>query len=179
MANEVLIDGGPGQAKVRSPWLVLLFGVITLGIYTWFWWYYVNRDLARLGAERGTTRLGTSPGTSTAAFTIGGLVWIPWIWTIITTHKRLREAQRITGAPDRLNPGVATMLWIFTFGIGGMVYMQSELNKVWHSPGMRPVEGTGPAAGDSERAEKLRELLDVGALMEPEYAAQRERLRLP
>ena len=179
MANDVLIDGGATKAKIRSPLLVLLFSIVSLSVYSWFWWYLVNRELARLGAARGTEKLGTRPGLSTLAFTLGGAIWVPWIWTVITTHKRLREAQRITGSTSRLNPGVATALWILTFGFGGFVYMQSELNKVWHSPGMRPEDQTGPVAGDSERAQKLRQLLDAGALTEQEFTVQSERLRLP
>ena len=52
----------PGAiAKVRNPILVVIFTLITLGIYQIFWWYFANREMADYGRARGTRR---SSGTT-------------------------------------------------------------------------------------------------------------------
>ncbi|CAN5571992.1 hypothetical protein BH20ACT15_BH20ACT15_08110 [soil metagenome] len=177
-ANDVQIERTGATAKVRSPWLVLLLTVITLGVYSAFWWYFINRELKDLGASRKTKSLGTEPALSTLAYTLGGLVYIPYIWTIVTTSKRVQEAQRQT-VGKTMNGWIAAALWIFGLLLGGIVYTQFELNKVWRAPGMRPVvpaDEAGLAAGDAERLQKLEELRDRGALTDLEHAAERERL---
>ncbi len=38
------MPAGP-VGKVRNPWLVILFSLITLGIYAWYWQYEVFREM--------------------------------------------------------------------------------------------------------------------------------------
>ena len=176
MANDVRIDGSRATAKVRSPWLVLLFSILTFGIYSWFWWYFINREMADLGRARGGDGLGRHPVVSVLAFTLGSLLYIPLIVTIVTTNQRLRRAQRVTVGKSH-NGWIVGLLWLFTLGLGAMAYMQFELNKVWRAPGMLPTE---PQAlpGDAERAQKLDELLGAGALTFEEHERERQRLGL-
>src|SRR5262249_36060858 len=90
MAEEVLIAGSESRAKIRNPWGVLGLGIITLGIYLIFWWYYVNREMRDLGHARGVSGLGENPGLSTVAYALGGfLLAIPTIWTVVTTTQRV------------------------------------------------------------------------------------------
>ena len=57
MNNEVQI--GPGSvAKLRNPILVVIYTIITLGIYQIYWWYSANRELADYGRARGVEVLG-------------------------------------------------------------------------------------------------------------------------
>lgn len=155
MSNDVFIERTGKTAKLRNPWLVFLYGVLTLGIYPCFWWYFVNRELADLGRARGTDRLGTSPGTSTAAFVLGGFIFVPLVITVITTNRRVMRAQELT-VGKTLNPWIAGLLWVLTLSIGGQIYLQYELNKVWRAPGMRqsgepaPNRSTWAAAAASE-----------------------------
>jgi signal transduction histidine kinase len=178
MAHDVVIERTGKTAKVRNPWLVLLFTLLTVGIYSAFWWYFVNRELADLGRARQTDRLGDSPAKSVVAYTLGGLIYIPWIWTVFTTNTRVQVAQRLTVGKSH-NGWVAGLLWVFTLTLGGMVYLQHELNKVWRAPGMQPVGEFESAAGDQARREKLEELRAAGALTEREFEEQRVRLGLP
>jgi hypothetical protein len=177
MANDVLIERTGLTAKVRNPWLVLLFTVLTFWVYSGFWWYFVNRELRDLGRARSTSALGEDPTTSVLAYTLGSLIYIPFIWTIVTTTRRVQAAQRITGQKP-LNGWVAAFFWILTLGLGGQVYLQYQLNKVWRAPGMRPARDDQPStsAGDAERAVKLESLHQVGALNGPEYEAEKVRL---
>ena len=52
MAEEVQIGNGK-TAKMRSPWFVGIVGILTLGIYLIFWWYFVNREMADYGRSTG------------------------------------------------------------------------------------------------------------------------------
>ena len=61
MAYEVKIDNGPCTAKVRHPGVVVGLTVITLGLYSIFWWYAINRELRDLGRTRAVDRFGESP----------------------------------------------------------------------------------------------------------------------
>ena len=84
-------------AKIRNPILVVVFTIITLGIYQVFWWYYANRELADYGRARGTKELGDNPTMSTLALFPGALIVVPAIWTFVTTFKRIQAAQRLNG----------------------------------------------------------------------------------
>ena len=182
VSHDVYIEATRKTAKVRNPWLVLLFTVLTVGIYLCFWWYFVNREMVDLGRSRATPELGDNPGQSTAAYVLGALtIYVPLIWTVITTNQRIRRAQRLT-IGLRHRAWLAWLVWIFTFGLGGAFYMQYELNRVWRAPGMRPVapgaEEPQIAAGDPERLEKLIELHGSGVLSDAEFAYDRARLGL-
>ena len=67
--NVVLNEHG-ATAKIRNPWLVALFSLITIGIYHLFWYYFVNREMADYG-EANKIDIGHSPGMSVVAITIG------------------------------------------------------------------------------------------------------------
>lgn len=177
MANDVLVDGSAATAKVRNPWLVLLFSIVTFGIYSCFWWYFINREMADLGRARGSDVLGEYPSVSVLAFTLGSIVYIPLLVTIVTTNRRIRRAQRMTVGKSH-NGWIVGLLWLSTLGFGAMTYMQFELNKVWRAPSMRLAEDHGGMVGDAERARKLDELLAAGALTPDEHESERRRLGL-
>ena len=68
MAEEVQIAGADSTAKIRNPLGVLGLTLITLGIYFFFWWYFINREMKDLGQARGVD-LGQKPGNSVWAVT--------------------------------------------------------------------------------------------------------------
>ncbi len=140
-STEVLIrySPGPARARVRSPVWTVVFAVITLGIYVPFWWYFVNREMRDLGRARGSHELGDSPGTSVLAVTLGALIIVPAIISIINTCKRTQAAQRLAGRTDLLNGWIALVLFVLVAFVGipfWIGYMQSELNKVWQTEGI-------------------------------------------
>jgi|SRR5688572_26323979 len=141
-SNEVLIRGAPAasKAKIRSPVWVVVWSVLTLGVYSWFWWYFINREMRDLGQARGTDELGDNPTLSALAVSLGALIIVPPFVSFYGTGKRIKAAQRITLGREDYNGWVALVLliiWLagitlfipFTWG-----YMQSELNKVWRDP---------------------------------------------
>lgn len=128
-----LVDIGAAQpAKIRNVVAVAILSVVTILIYTFFWWYFINREMADYGRVRGTSELGDSPGKSVLAITLGLLVIVPAVWTIVTTFKRVQALQRLTGATDPVNGWIGLILAVVIepalFG-----YMQSGLNSSWRA----------------------------------------------
>src|SRR4051794_1815299 len=138
MAEEIQIAGTEAKAKIRSPWAPALLPFITLGLYFWFWYYYINRELADLGRANNTDELGDSPGTSLLAVTLGALIIVPAIVSIVHTAQRIQKAQKLSGVEPQLNGWLALLLAL-VFSPAFYGYEQSELNKVWRAQ-------VGPAA---------------------------------
>lgn len=126
------VQVAPGvTVKIRSPIAVAIFGIITLGIYIIFWWYYVNREMADYGRAQGTDELGDSPGKSTLALFPGALIVVPALWTTVTTFQRIQAAERMKGkAPINGWLGLVLYLVIVPAFWG---YMQSGLNAAWRA----------------------------------------------
>jgi hypothetical protein len=128
--SEVQIPGTQASAKIRTPWVVPVLGIVTLGIYLIFWYYFINREMADLGRAKGTDELGHSPGTSVLAITLGALVFVPAVISIVNTGKRIQAAQRLTGIEPQMNGWLAVVMGLVIAPVL-YAYEQSELNKVW------------------------------------------------
>ena len=128
-------------AKIRNPIAVVIFTIITLGIYQVFWWYFTNREMAEYGRARGTNELGDNPTKSTLALFPGALIVVPAIWTIVTTFQRVQAAQRLNGqTPINGWLGVVIVVVISPILVG---YMQSGLNSAWKAAGAAEPGPTG------------------------------------
>ena len=111
--------------KRRNPWLVwLVFPLITLGIYSYVWYYKIHREMADFDRRREVPVVGPL------------LVMIFLSWTIIApmvsfynTGKRIADTQRSAGLQPTCSPVIGLLLQVFLFGTG-TVYYQSELNRV-------------------------------------------------
>jgi hypothetical protein len=122
--------GAEKPAKIRSPVAVAVLTVVTLLIYLFFWWYFINREMAEYGKRRGASELGESPGKSVLAITVGALVIVPAVWTTVTTFKRVQATQRLTGEAQPINGWIGLILaLVITPALYG--YMQSGLNSSW------------------------------------------------
>jgi uncharacterized membrane protein len=122
--------GAAKPAKIRSPVAVAILTFVTVFIYLFFWWYFINREMADYGKQRGTTELGDNPTKSVLAISLGLLVIVPFVWTIVTTFKRVQTLQRLTGERQPVNGWIGLILAVVIepalFG-----YMQSGLNSSW------------------------------------------------
>lgn len=137
MAEAVNV-GAAKSAKIRNVVAVAVLSVVTLLIYTFFWWYFVNRELADYGRTRGTAELGNSPGKSTLAITLGALIIVPAVWTTVTTFQRIQKLQRMTGEATPINGWIGLVLAV-VITPALYAYMQSGLNSSW-----RAVAGEAP-----------------------------------
>lgn len=179
MATEVFLAGSDFRAKIRNPWGVLGLSIITFGIYTIFWWYYINRELRDLGRAKRVSGLGDNPGLSTAAYIFGGfLFYIPTVWTIVTTTRRIQAGHRVTQQAEVLSGWLAAVVWIFTLGIGGPVFTQYQMNRMWGGEPVAPPAMTGSSVGDADltRLSKLQDLRDSGAISEHEFETEKARI---
>ena len=131
-AQTVQITSRGKEAKIRNPWLVALFSIITLGIYYLVWYYKVNREMSDWGEEN-KTDIGLSPGVSLLAITLGSLIIIPPFVSAFHTGKRMQLSQRVADVH-----GGSGLLFFFLSIIPivnffAPVYLQTHLNKVWET----------------------------------------------
>ena len=129
MAQEVKIPGTDATAKIRNLWAVAILPIVTIGIYFFFWWYFIHRELRDYGRAKNTDDLGTSPGTSLLAVTLGALIIVPALVSIYRGFKRVQAAQRLAGV-EQLNGWIGLILFV-VFSPALNAYMQSGLNAVW------------------------------------------------
>jgi hypothetical protein len=144
MADQVVIAGSSDIAKKRNPWGVFGLSIITLGIYIFFWWYFVNKEMVKLGRARATTELGDSPGMSALALFPGALLIVPPLVSYYRGVQRMQVAARITGA-EPANGWIALILFVL-LGIAFPPYLQSCLNNVWEVQAEGTALGAAPAA---------------------------------
>jgi uncharacterized protein DUF4234 len=131
MAQEVQIPGAGSTAKIRSPFAPALLPFITLLIYLFCWWYFINRELKDFGKAKGSSELGDSPGKSVLAITLGTLIIVPAVWSHVTTFKRIQTAQKLAGI-EPLNGWIGLILYI-VISPAFYAYMQSGLNNLWRT----------------------------------------------
>ena len=131
MAQELQIPGAGTTAKIRSVWAPALLPFVTFAIYLFFWWYYINREMAAYGKAKGSKELGDSPGKSVLAITLGALIIVPAIISTINTFKRVQAAQKLAGV-EPLNGWIGLALYV-VLSPAFYAYMQSGLNNVWQT----------------------------------------------
>jgi hypothetical protein len=131
MAQQVPIAGAGASAKIRSPFAPALLPYITLFLYLFFWWYFINREMRDFGKAKGSNELGDSPGKSVLAITLGALIIVPAILSHVNTFKRVQAAQRLAGV-EPLNGWIGLILYL-VLSPAFYAYMQSGLNNVWRA----------------------------------------------
>ena len=129
MAEEVAIAGTGSTAKLRNPLGVVGLSIITIGIYFFCWWYFINREMRDLGRARNVD-LGQNPGNSVLAVTLGALIIVPAIVSEWRTSDRIQRTQEVAGV-DRGANGPIIFILLLLIGPVGLWYAQSELNKAW------------------------------------------------
>jgi len=153
MAEEVAIAGTNAFAKKRNPWGVFGLTLITVGIYGFFWWYYVNKEMVELGRAKGTDELGDSPGKSLAALVPGFLIIVPPLVSYYRGTQRMQAAARLTGA-EPVNGWIALIIFL-VIGIAFAPYLQSCLNNVWDAQagGAGAIPAAQPASAEQAPAQ--------------------------
>jgi Domain of unknown function (DUF4234) len=169
MAEPVQIAGSDYWGKIRNPLGIIGLALITLGIYWFFWYYYLNKELAEMGKARNTDELGTSPGTSVLAVTLGAFILVPPFVSIYRTWERKCKAEDATGQVG-MEAGLGFLLTIL-IGPIGMYILQSNLNKVLQTqaaagsslppaPAAPPIEQYAATAAPFEQPSPAAEPVD-------------------
>jgi uncharacterized protein DUF4234 len=129
MAELVQIKGSDAQGKIRNPLGVVGLTFITLGIYFLVWYYKVNKELATIGEAHDSEECGTSPVTSLLAVTLGAFIIVPPFVSVYKTWARKRNAERLVGAPEGMEPGLGWLLSVLISPVGHYI-LQSDMNKM-------------------------------------------------
>ena len=145
MAEQVQIRPTGPVVKRRNPWGVLGLSIITLGIYYWFYWYYINREMRDVGDAKGVD-LGQSPATSVVALTIGAFIIVPPFVTIWNTGRRMEHTQRTLGVDNTGSGPLFFLLHLVPIvSLYAPVYLQQQLNRAWDAGGGPASAGQLPA----------------------------------
>ena len=114
-----------GLAQKRRNPLAVWIGLplITLGIYTYVWYYKIHKEMAEFDPRR----LAPVAGPVLVLIFLGWTIIGPLI-SFHNTGGRVREAQRAAGLEPTCSP---TLSWLLAFVFGlNFLYLQIELNKV-------------------------------------------------
>jgi uncharacterized membrane protein HdeD (DUF308 family) len=128
MADELQI--GSGSIKRRDPWGTFLLGIVTIHIYSFVWYYMINREIRDHSGEK----ISVDPVVSVLAVTIGWVILIPALVSLYRTADRVRRVQQATDAKETISPALALVLGaisafhLFNFY---MPYVQSHINSAW------------------------------------------------
>jgi hypothetical protein len=132
MAEEITIRGTTEIAKIRSPLAPLGLGLLTLGIYGIFWWYFINNEMNALGKTYDDDYMQNSPGMAALAISVGGLIIVPPFVSLWRTCKRIERSQERVLGSNNFSPLLCFILaFIPLAGIAVPIMMQSNLNQVW------------------------------------------------
>jgi Domain of unknown function (DUF4234) len=125
VAEQVAVRGT--TVKIRNPFLVFVWSLVTLGIYYFVWYYKINREL------RDASGVNVSPGVALLAVTVGWLVIVPPFLSWYRTFERIVQAQRDAGVANEASPILGFILFVIAvfFLPVEVIYAQDELNKVW------------------------------------------------
>lgn len=148
------------SVKVRSPFAVVALSVVTLCVYSYVWYFKVNRELRDFGRARFDPALsGGRPRRSLVAITLGAWLLVPAVWSLVATVGRIRGAERLAGRTPRSGAPIIVAVvasTALTFGLrfaGGPVglgmalaavitwiaaiaLMQARLNGAWRAAGL-------------------------------------------
>lgn len=127
MAQQVQIRGT--TVKIRNPFLVFVWSLVTFSIYYVVWYYKINRELRDAGG------IDVSPVVAVLAVTVGWIVIVPPFVSWYRTFERIVEAQRASGITSEANPTLGFILYVIAVFVVPVevIYAQDELNKVWRT----------------------------------------------
>jgi len=109
--------------KSRNAGLVILFSIITFGIYHVVWYYKINKEIALHDQEQ-----QFSPGLAAFALFVPIASWV----TLYNTANRIKLMQIQDNSRDSISPGIA-LVFVFLFGLGYYIVIQGALNNHWHA----------------------------------------------
>jgi hypothetical protein len=113
---------GP-KGQVRNGMMVLLFGIISCGIYQLLWFIWSCNEIAAF-LQRDEPSWLKVVGLSIVTCGIYGL-----IWQITRVGALIQECQQRAGVPNAQNHG-----WMYIIPYYNVILMTEELNKAWQGP---------------------------------------------
>lgn len=109
--GAVAISGGRLVVTILFASLAIGFAAILA------WWYFeFNTSLKELGERRGVDGLGERPVLSVVAVTLGALVVVPAVVSVVRSFLRLRRAEELVGIPERNRFKPLTFVFVWLLG---------------------------------------------------------------
>ena len=155
-AEPVQIQGSQYEGKIRTPIITVVLTIVTLGIYGIVWYFKVEQGDGRDRAGEGHRGVRHEPGELAPGGDAGRACDRAGARVRYNVCKRLQAAERLTGAPQGMEPGLLFILYVFISPVAAYI-AQSNLNKVLQAqarpaPGGRRGARPGPAgAGPGAR----------------------------
>jgi hypothetical protein len=116
------------KGTVRSPVMVVVLGLITCGIYMFYWIYKTSEEVQ---AYLGSNDSEMSPAVELLlCFVTCGLYYIYWIYKY---SKLIYDAETRAKIPADDKAVLNLVLALVGLSIVSTILMQSELNKVWET----------------------------------------------
>ena len=144
MAEIVTIEGQQFKKRnIFGVWLGL--PLITLGVYTFVWYYKINDEARRYLRDE-----SIRPGMSVLAVTLGALVIVPLFVSIWNTAGRIKRMQDNAGVDQKIEP-ILGLIGAFVASLWTLYY-QYSLNKIWdlylqgHAPASPTTSALTPPA---------------------------------
>ena len=127
---------GAGSVKIINPWAAFFLGLMTLGVYSLFWYGMRNAELNDFGEghpHAGKNVLHVRVLVAMLAVTAGGLLIIPPFVSELRFFRRVARAQALVGMEERLNPAVSLILLLIGYVLFPVeiLYIQRHLNRLW------------------------------------------------
>ncbi len=163
MATTVKITDRGKTAKIRNPWAVAGLSLITLGIYYLVWYYKINREMADWG-EQNKVDIGTSPGLSVIAITLGSILIIPPFISIWATGKRMQLTQRAADVHGGSGLLFFVLHMIPLVNLFAPTYLQYQLNAAWETQPELTIGGVKPEPVSAAPVADLSSELAPGAM---------------
>src|SRR4051794_11084246 len=118
-----LLQVGTTTVKIRNPFLVFVWALVTLGIYYLVWYYKINREM------RDASGVNVSPFVALLAITLGWIIIVPPFVSWYRTFERIVECQRKAGITNEASPVLGFILYVIAvfFLPIEMIYAQDEL----------------------------------------------------
>jgi hypothetical protein len=114
----------------REPMMVVLFTILTCGIYGWFWLYTTVTEIKNaLGRE------DINPGMELVLSIVTCGIYM--IYLFYKYPQLMMEMQDRAGRPRNDISMTTLLLAVFGLGIVSIAIMQSELNNIWDSAAAR------------------------------------------
>jgi hypothetical protein len=120
---------GTTRVKIRNPFLVFIWSLVTFGIYYLVWYYKINREL------RDASGIAVSPVVALLAISLGWIIIVPPFVSWYRTFERIAQAQRQAGVTSEASPVLGFILYVIAvfFLPVEVIYAQDELNKAWRA----------------------------------------------
>jgi hypothetical protein len=137
-------DGYRRLGTRREPGLVLLFGILTFGIYYLWWIHEVSRETQEYLGEPDTT---PTLEVVLTVVTCGIYIYF-WDWKMA---EKIHRMQQMAGVPNPTNNNILYLvLNLFGLGIVNSMIEQGHLNEIW----MNTERRTPPAYGSPYTMDK-------------------------